>query len=115
MTGVHKKSGFTDARLLCIPPKSFPEPTVLWSNATGKEKVLDFGRNSRIRREDKYVKDGVTYHSLIIKDAVKLVGQSYGCVVYNPSIGTKPLYIAHSKIVIYGELFINMYMFLHNK
>jgi len=101
VTGVHKKSGFTNARLLCIPPKSYPTPTVLWSNATS-DKVLDFGRNSRIRREDKYVRDGVTYYSLIIKDAVKLVGQSYGCVVYNPSIGTKPLYIANSKIVIYG-------------
>ncbi|XP_066931271.1 cell adhesion molecule DSCAML1-like [Clytia hemisphaerica] len=102
VTGVHKKTGFTDARVLCIPPKSYPPATVLWSNATA-DKFLDFRRNPRVRRVDKYVREGVTYYSLTIKNAVELVGQSYGCVVYNPAIGNKPFYIANSKIVIYGN------------
>lgn len=101
-TGVHNKIGFTDARVLCIPPKSYPPATVLWSNATSN-KFLDFGRNSRIRRVDEYVREGVKYYSLVIKNAVQLVGQSYGCVVYNADIGGKPFYIANSKIVIYGK------------
>ena len=102
VTGVHKKTGFTDARVLCIPPKSYPPATVLWSNATA-DKFLDFRRNPRVRRVDKYVREGVEYYSLTIKNAVELVGQSYGCVVYNPSIGNKPFYIANSKIIIYGK------------
>lgn len=102
ITGIHKKSGFTDARVICIPPKSYPEATVLWSNKT-KDDFLDFKRNSRVRRVDDYVRDGVKYYSLVIKNAVDLVGQSYGCVVYNKDIGNKPFYVANSKIVIYGK------------
>ena len=97
---VYDVDGFREVRILCIPPKSYPNVAVDWRSGSSSSSLTVDG--NEIKRNDSYLLNGKSYYSLEIKNAVAYGGNKIECVARNPVIQSTE-HNAVTNVVLYGK------------
>ena len=100
VVSVYDVDGFREVRILCIPPKGYPNVVVDWRNGSSSNSLTVDGND--IKRNDSYLLNGKSYYSLEIKNAVAYAGNKIECVVRNPLIQFTEKK-AITNVVLYGR------------